>query len=88
MLALVISALVIGALRGVHKLVQATAVSVRCGKNHYGAINCALSASVSVTLALAPALGGQLAHVLDSYSSMALVMAVELVLVVLRGRYT
>ena len=86
--ALVGIALLIGALRGAHTLVQATAVSLRWGRVHYGALNGVLAAPLSVALALAPAIGGQLAEALSSFSSMAVVMALALIVIAPLSRYT
>lgn len=85
---LMIVALLVGGLRGAHTLVQATAISVRWGRQHFGTLNGVLSAPLSVALALAPAIGGQIAHVMSSYNSMALVMAAVLILVAPLARYT
>lgn len=85
---LVALAVVLGALRGAHTLVQATAVSVRWGRAHYGALNGLLQAPLSVGLALAPALGAQLAQGLSSFTAMAIVMGCLLLLIAPLAKYT
>lgn len=60
-------AVLVGALRGMLTLVQATAVSDRWGATHYGTLNGLLSAPVQVAIAIAPWAGTALATTLGGY---------------------
>ncbi|GAB3040944.1 MFS transporter [Parafrigoribacterium mesophilum] len=84
---LIVVAVLAGAVRGSHTLIQASAVADRWGTQNYGAINGAFSAPITVLMALSPALGPIIATGFGSYSVMALVMgALGLVaLVIARG---
>lgn len=75
---LIAIAVVLGAVRGCHTLLQATAVSDRWGTQDFGTINGVFSAPMTAVGALAPVSGPALAGVLGSYSAMAVVMAVML----------
>ncbi|MGQ0573980.1 MAG: MFS transporter [Pseudonocardia sp.] len=66
---LVAIAILVGATRGVHTLLQATAVSDRWGPVHYGRLNGVLGAPVLVAAAVAPWMGSALAGLLGSYSA-------------------
>ena len=71
-------AVVLGAVRGCHTLLQATAVSDRWGTQDFGTINGVFTAPMTAVGALAPVSGPALAGVLGSYSAMAVAMAVML----------
>ena len=75
---LIAIAVVLGAVRGCHTLLQATAVSDRWGTQDFGTINGGFTAPMTAVGALAPVSGPALAGVLGSYSAMAVVMAVML----------
>lgn len=75
---LIAIAVVLGAVRGCHTLLQATAVSDRWGTQDFGTINGVFTAPMTAVGALAPVSGPALASVLGSYSAMAVVMAVML----------
>jgi len=75
---LIAIAVVLGAVRGCHTLLQATAVSDRWGTQDFGTINGVFTAPMTAVGALAPVSGPALAGVLGSYSAMAVVMAVML----------
>ena len=59
----------VGATRGVHTLLQSTAVSDRWGVAHFGRLNGVLSAPLLLAAALAPWAGSALAEVLGSYAA-------------------
>ncbi|WP_019157845.1 MFS transporter [Brevibacterium senegalense] len=75
---LIAIAVLLGAVRGCHTLLQATAVSDRWGTQNFGTINGVFTAPMTAVGALAPVSGPALASVLGSYSAMAVVMAVIL----------
>ena len=75
---LIAIAVVLGAVRGCHTLLQATAVSDLWGTQDFGTINGVFTAPMTAVGALAPVSGPALAGVLGSYSAMAVVMAVML----------
>jgi MFS family permease len=84
---LIALAVLAGAVRGSHTLIQASAVADRWGTQNYGVINGAFSAPITVLMALSPALGPIIATGLGSYSVMALAMgALGLVALVLAPR--
>ncbi len=72
--ALVTGAIVAGMARGVFTLVQATAVTDRWGRRHYGHLTGLLSAPMTITMALAPFAGAALAELLGSYATAFLVL--------------
>ncbi len=72
--ALIAGAVVAGMARGVFTLLQATAVTDRWGRRHYGHLTGLLSAPVTITMALAPFAGAAAAHLLGSYRTMFLVL--------------
>ncbi|WP_260191911.1 MFS transporter [Actinophytocola gossypii] len=72
--ALVTGAVVAGMARGVFTLLQATAVTDRWGRRHYGHLTGLLSAPMTITMALAPFAGAVLADLLGSYSTAFLVL--------------
>jgi MFS family permease len=72
--ALVTGAVVAGMARGVFTLVQATAVTDRWGRRHYGHLTGLLSAPMTITMALAPFAGAALAELLGSYATAFLVL--------------
>lgn len=73
--ALVVLAILIGAARGAHTLLQATAVSDRWGTRNFGTLNGIFSAPMTAVTALAPVSGPVLAGLLGGYPAMALAMA-------------
>jgi MFS family permease len=73
-LALTLGAVVAGMARGVFTLLQATAVTDRWGRRHYGHLTGLLSAPMTITMALAPFAGAALAGLLGSYHTMFLVL--------------
>ena len=85
---LIVVGTLVGALRGGHTLIQATAVSSRWGSEHYGTINGIFQAPLSVALALSPAVGSAVAEGLGSYSAMALVMGLLIFLCAPLARLT
>lgn len=76
--ALIALAILIGAARGAHTLLQATAVSDRWGTANFGALNGLFSAPMTAVTALAPVSGPALAGLLGGYPAMAVAMAVLL----------
>ncbi|HEY9472013.1 MAG TPA: MFS transporter, partial [Propionibacteriaceae bacterium] len=76
---LIVLAVVAGAVRGSHTLIQASAVADRWGTQNYGAINGVFGAPITILMALSPALGPVIAAGLGSYSLMALAMGVLVV---------
>lgn len=68
-------ALLAGAGRGLFTLIQATAITDRWGTGHYGQLTAALTAPITIAIALAPWVGSQLAALLGSYSAAFLVLA-------------
>jgi MFS family permease len=66
--ALVVGAIVGGMARGIFTLVQATAVTDRWGRRHYGHLTGLLSAPVTITMASAPFAGAAVAELLGSYT--------------------
>jgi MFS family permease len=75
-LALVAGAVAAGMARGVFTLVQATAVTDRWGRRHYGHLTGLLSAPLTITMAAAPFAGAALADVFGSYATSFLVLGV------------
>lgn len=73
--ALVALAVVVGAARGAHTLLQATAVSDRWGTQNFGTFNGIFSAPMTAVTALAPVSGPALAGLLGGYPAMAVAMA-------------
>lgn len=84
---LILVAILVGAVRGAHTLVQASAVADRWGVRNYGSINGAFAAPITVLTALSPALGPLVANGVGSYAGMAAIMAgvAALALVVARA---
>jgi MFS family permease len=72
---LVVAGVLAGAARGAQTLVQASAVADRWGTASYGAINGVFAAPVTITAALAPAIGPLIASWSGGYATMAAVMA-------------
>lgn len=72
---LIMLSVVLGLARGMHTLVQATAVTDRWGAGAYGSLNGMLSAPALVAAAAAPFVGAALAHLTGSYSTAFLVLA-------------
>lgn len=72
---LVALAVGIGAARGAHTLLQATAVSDRWGTQNFGAVNAVYAAPMTAVTALAPVSGPALAGLLGGYAPMVVVMA-------------
>lgn len=72
---LVVLAILLGAARGAHTLLQATAVSDRWGTRNFGTLNGIFSAPMTAVTALAPVSGPVLAGLLGGYPAMALAMA-------------
>lgn len=72
--ALVAGAVVAGMARGVFTLLQATAVTDRWGRRHYGHLTALLSAPMTITMALAPFAGAAMAGLLGSYATTFLVL--------------
>lgn len=68
-------AIMLGAIRGCHTLLQATAVSDRWGTQNFATINGVFTAPLTAVGALAPVAGPALASLLGSYSAMTVVMA-------------
>lgn len=68
-------AVLAGAARGCHTLLQATAAADRWGTTNFAHINATLSAPMTALGALAPVSGPALATVFGSYTAMALLMA-------------
>jgi len=73
--ALVALAVLVGAARGAHTLLQATAVSDRWGTANFGALNGIFSAPMTAVTALAPVSGPALAGLLGGYPAMTMAMA-------------
>lgn len=73
--ALVVLAIIAGAIRGAQTLVQANAVSERWGWRNYGAINDVFSAPLTVLVALTPALGPLIADAVGSFAAMTAILA-------------
>lgn len=73
--ALVVVAIVGGAIRGTQTLIQANAVSDRWGSANYGAINGVLNAPLTVLVAVAPALGPIFADALGSFAMVTAILA-------------
>lgn len=80
---LITVAVLAGAARGCHTLLQATAVSDRWGIENFGALNGAFSAPMTFVGALAPVAGPALAGLLGGYPAMAVSMAALLTVAVL-----
>ncbi|WMY77428.1 hypothetical protein [Citricoccus sp. I39-566] len=76
-------AVLVGAARGCHTLLQATAVSDRWGTTNFASINAVFTAPMTAVGALAPVAGPALAGVLGGYPAMAVTMALVLTAVVL-----
>lgn len=72
---LIVVGVLAGAVRGAQTLIQGSAVADRWGTRNYGAINGTFAAPITITAALAPAIGPALATGVGSYSVMALLMA-------------
>ena len=75
---LIAVAVMAGAVRGCHTLLQATAVSDRWGTQDFGTINGVFTAPMTFVGAFAPVAGPAVAGALDGYPMMAAVMAVLL----------
>src|SRR5690625_2307129 len=76
---LIVVAVLAGAVRGCHTLLQATAVSDRWGTKNFGTINAVFTAPMTFVGAFAPVAGPALASLLGGYPAMAIVMAVLLI---------
>lgn len=76
---LIVVAVLAGAVRGCHTLLQATAVSDRWGTKNFGTINAVFTAPMTFVGAFAPVAGPALAGLLGGYPAMAIVMAVLLI---------
>lgn len=72
---LVLVTVLVGSVRGIFTLVQATAVSDRWGTVHFGRLNGVLSAPMTLTAALAPWSGTVLASGLGGYPAVFLTLA-------------
>lgn len=72
---LIAVSMALGLARGIYTLVQATAVTERCGAARYGTLNGVLTAPALIAAAAAPFLGAALAHLLRGYSAAFLVLA-------------
>ncbi|MCH6230014.1 MFS transporter [Microbacterium sp. CFH 31415] len=70
-----LAAVITGALRGVHTLVQASAISDRWGHAQYGRLNGALALPVIALTALAPGAASAIAGAMGSYQALAFAMA-------------
>jgi MFS family permease len=81
-------AVLAGAARGCHTLLQATAVADRWGTENFGQINGMLNAPITALSALAPVAGPALAAVFNGYTGMTLLMAGLLVLVTVASART
>ncbi|SMY12671.1 MFS transporter [Brevibacterium jeotgali] len=75
---LIVVAVLAGAVRGCHTLLQATAVSDRWGTQNFGTINGVFTAPMTFVGAFAPVAGPAVAGLLNGYPMMAVVMAVLL----------
>lgn len=75
---LVAVAVLVGAVRGCHTLLQATAVSDRWGTKNFGTINGIFTAPMTFVGAFAPVAGPAVAGLLSGYPMMAAVMALLL----------
>jgi MFS family permease len=73
---LVAAAMLVGAVRGVFTLLQATAISDRWGAAHYGRLNGILSAPAMVATALAPWAGAAMAGPIGGFPAVFAVLAV------------
>jgi cyanate permease len=73
-LALVAGAVAAGMARGVFTLLQATAITDRWGRRHYGHLTGLLSAPLTVTMAAAPFAGAALAGLFGSYATSFLIL--------------
>jgi MFS family permease len=73
---LIAAAMLVGAVRGVFTLLQATAISDRWGAAHYGRLNGILSAPAMIATALAPWAGAALAGPLGGFPVVFAVLAV------------
>lgn len=78
----------IGAARGCHTLLQATAVSDRWGTQNFGAINALFNAPMTAVTALAPVSGPLLAGLVGGHPAMAIIMAVLLTVAAALGTRT
>ena len=67
--------MVLGLMRGVYTLIQATAITDRWGPSAYGTLNGILTAPALAASAVAPFAGAALAELLGSYSDAFLVLA-------------
>jgi MFS family permease len=72
---LVAAAMLVGAVRGVFTLLQATAISDRWGAAHYGRLNGILSAPAMIATALAPWAGAAMAGPLGGFPAVFAVLA-------------
>ena len=81
-------AVLAGAARGCHTLLQATAAADRWGTTNFAHINATLSAPMTALGALAPVSGPALATVFGSYTAMALLMAGLLAVVTIAAART
>lgn len=75
---LIVVAVLAGAVRGCHTLLQATAVSDRWGTQNFGAINGVFTAPMTLVGAFAPVAGPAVAGALNGYPMMTAVMALLL----------
>ena len=85
---LILVGVIAGAVRGAQTLVQGSAVADRWGTRNYGAINGAFAAPITITAALAPAIGPALAAGVGSFSVMAIIMACVAAVAVLAARWS
>ena len=67
--------MVLGLMRGIYTLIQATAITDRWGPSAYGTLNSILTAPALTASAVAPFAGAALADLLGSYSDAFLVLA-------------
>ena len=65
--ALIALTLVVGAIRGMFTLLQATAITDRWGADHYGSLSGVLAVPVTTAMAVAPWAGAAVAGALGSY---------------------
>ncbi len=72
---LIVLGMVLGLMRGIYTLIQATAITDRWGPSAYGTLNGILTAPALAASAAAPFAGAAMAEVLGSYSDAFLVLA-------------
>jgi hypothetical protein len=65
--ALIALTLVVGAIRGMFTLLQATAITDRWGADYYGTLSGVLAVPITTAMALAPWAGAAVADALGSY---------------------